>query len=190
MKVFKIANTEVTKDMRQKAKAVNFGIIYGQGAWGLSNELGITPSDAQLFIDEYFASFPGIKVFLESVVTDAVKEGYSKTIMNRRRYLPDLFSSNGNVRAFGERTAKNAPIQGSAADIIKKAMVDIDNVIEKKKLKSKLLIQVHDELIFNVPFDELEIMKKLVPEVMENTIKLLVPLKVDFDYGKNLYEMK
>ncbi|QVK20560.1 DNA polymerase I [Mycoplasmatota bacterium] len=190
MKVFKVNQSEVDSMMRRQAKAVNFGIIYGQGAWGLANELNITPSRAQEFIDEYFESFPGIRMYLEDVVQNAVKNGFSETIMNRRRYLPDLHSSNGNVRAFGERTAKNAPIQGSAADIIKKAMIDLDNEIEKRNLKSKLLIQVHDELIFDVPSEELEIMKELVQEIMENTLKLLVPLKVDLGYGKNLFKMK
>lgn len=190
MKVFNVSKDEVTPRMRRQAKAVNFGIIYGQGAWGLSEEIHVTTKEAQQFIDDYYASFPGIKKYLEAVVESGREHGYVETIMNRRRYIPDLYSSNRNVRSFGERTAKNAPIQGSAADIIKKAMVLIDNEMKKKKLKSKLLIQIHDELTFDVVESEVEIMKELVPRVMEDAVKLDVPLKVEYGLGKNLFEVK
>ncbi len=190
MKVFGIEADQVTALMRRQAKAVNFGIIYGQGAWGLSTEINVAPKEAQQFIDDYYASFPGIKSYLDKVVEDGREHGYVETILNRRRYIPDLYSNNRNVKMFGERTAKNAPIQGSAADIIKIAMVEIDKEMKKRKLKSKLLIQIHDELTFDVDASEMEIMKELVPNVMETAYKLDVPLKVEYGVGKNLYEVK
>jgi len=190
MKVFGVEESEVTPVMRRQAKAVNFGIIYGQGAWGLSGEIHVSPKKAQQFIDDYYASFPGIKSYLESIVENGRTVGYVETVLNRRRYIPDLYSNNRNVRGFGERTAKNAPIQGSAADIIKLAMVKIDKEMKKRKLKSKLLIQIHDELTFDVDESEVEIMKTLVPEIMENAYPMNVPLKVEYGIGKNLYEVK
>jgi len=190
MKVFGVEHGEVTKVMRRQAKAVNFGIIYGQGAWGLASEIHVTAKVAQKFIDDYYDSFPGIKTYLESIVDNGRKDGFVETILHRRRYIPDLYSNNRNMKNFGERTAKNAPIQGSAADIIKIAMVQIDAEITKRKLKSKLIIQIHDELTFDVDISELEIMKELVPRVMESAYKLKVPLKVEYGYGQNLYEVK
>ncbi len=190
MKVFGVEHDEVTKVMRRQAKAVNFGIIYGQGAWGLASEINVTAKVAQKFIDDYYDSFPGIKTYLESIVENGRVNGFVETILHRRRYIPDLYSSNRNIKHFGERTAKNAPIQGSAADIIKIAMVQIDAELSKRKLKSKLIIQIHDELTFDVDISELEIMKELVPRVMESAFKLKVPLKVDYGYGQNLYEVK
>ncbi len=190
MKVFNVDAIDVTPLMRRQAKAVNFGIIYGQGAWGLSTEINVTTKDAQKFIDDYYASFPGIKKYLENIVELGRKHGYVETILNRRRYIPDLYSNNRNVKMFGERTAKNAPIQGSAADIIKIAMVEIDKEMKKRGLKSKLLIQIHDELTFDVDASEIEIMKDIVPKIMESAYKLDVPLKVEYGIGKNLYEVK
>lgn len=175
---------------RRQAKAVNFGIIYGQSAWGLSEEINISPKDAERFITKYYTTFSGIKVFMDKVVSDATRLGYASTLLNRRRYLPELKSSVYMQREAGKRNAMNAPIQGSAADIMKIAMIDIFNEMKKRKLKSRLLLQIHDELVFDVTNDELEVMDKLVKEVMENCIKLLVPLKVDQSSGKNLYETK
>jgi len=181
---------EISSLERRQAKAVNFGIIYGQSAWGLSEEINISPKDAERFITKYYQTFSGIKTFMDQVVKDATTLGYAKTLLNRRRYLPELKSSVYMQREAGKRNAMNAPIQGSAADIIKIAMINIFNEMKKRKLKSKLLLQIHDELVFDVNKNELEIMKQLVKEVMENCIDLLVPLKVDMALGKNLYETK
>ena len=175
---------------RRQAKAVNFGIIYGQSAWGLSEEINISKKDAERFINKYYNTFSGIKVFMDKVVNDAINFGYVSTLLNRRRYLPELKSSVYMQREAGKRNAMNAPIQGSAADIIKLAMIKISNRMNEKKLKSKLLLQIHDELVFDVYNDEIEIMDKLVKDIMENCIKLLVPLKVDKSFGKNLFETK
>ncbi len=190
MDVFGVAKEDVTSLMRRQAKAVNFGIIYGISAFGLSENLGIAPKEAQMFIDKYLNTYPGIKEFMEKIVHEAKLHGYVETIFHRRRYIPELTSKNYNERMFGERTAMNAPIQGSAADIIKIAMINVFNRLEAENLSSKLLVQVHDELIFDVKADELEIMKKIVKEEMENAVELKVPLKVDVNYGHNWYEAK
>ncbi len=181
---------EISSLERRQAKAVNFGIIYGQSAWGLSEEINISPKDAEKFITKYYQTFSGIKVFMDKVVKDATNLGYASTLMNRRRYLPELKSSVYMQREAGKRNAMNAPIQGSAADIIKIAMIQIFNEMKKRKLKSRLLLQIHDELVFDVDNNEIDLMDKLVKEVMENCITLLVPLKVDKSFGKNLYETK
>ena len=175
---------------RRQAKAVNFGIIYGQSAWGLSEEINISPKDAERFITKYYETFSGIKVFMDKVIKDATYLGYASTLLNRRRYLPELKSSVYMQREAGKRNAMNAPIQGSAADIIKIAMIQIFNEMKKRKLKSRLLLQIHDELVFDVDKNEIDIMEKLVTQVMENCIDLLVPLKIDKSFGKNLYETK
>jgi len=181
---------EITSLERRQAKAVNFGIIYGQSAWGLSEEINIGAKEAERFIKTYYEEFPGIKSFMDKVINDATTLGYASTLYNRRRYLPELKSSVYMQREAGKRNAMNAPIQGSAADIIKIAMIDIDNVMKKKKMKSKLLLQIHDELVFDVDKDETDIMLDLVVETMEKCVKLQVPLKVDNAMGKNLYETK
>ena len=190
MKVFGVKEAEVTATMRRQAKAVNFGILYGQGAWGLSEGINVSQAEAKQFIEDYYESFPGIYGYLTSVVDQAKTTGYVETILKRRRYLPDLQSSIPSVRAFGERTAKNAPIQGSAADIIKQAMVNIDQAIHTKKLKSKLIIQIHDELIFDCVPEELAIMKELVESHMKHAVTLSVPLDVEMGSGTNLYQVK
>ena len=181
---------EISSLERRQAKAVNFGIIYGQSAWGLSEEINISPKDAERFITKYYNTFSGIKIFMDKVVKDATNLGYASTLLNRRRYLPELKSSVYMQREAGKRNAMNAPIQGSAADIIKIAMIKIFAEMKKRKLKSKLLLQIHDELIFDVHESELALMDKLVKDVMENCIDLLVPLKVDKSFGDNLYETK
>lgn len=190
MDVFHVEEDEVTSDMRRQAKAVNFGIVYGISDFGLSQNLGITRKEAGYFIERYFASFPGVKEYMEDIVEEVRQKGYVSTLLHRRRYIPEITARNFNVRSFAERTAMNTPIQGSAADIIKKAMIDMAKRLKAEKLKTKLLLQVHDELIFEAPEEEIEILKRIVPEVMENAISLKVPLKVDYEYGKTWYDAK
>lgn len=188
--VFEVSLEEVTSDMRRAAKAVNFGIVYGISDYGLSQNLNIPRKQAAEFIDNYFAKFPGVKKYMEDVVVQARKDGFVTTLLHRRRYLPDLHASNFNIRSFAERAAQNTRVQGSAADIIKLAMIQIADEMKKRQLKSRMLLQVHDELVFEVPSDELETMKSLVPDIMEHAISLNVPLKVDVEYGKTWYDAK
>lgn len=191
MDVFNLENPDdVTSLMRRTAKAVNFGIVYGISDYGLSQSLDITRKEAGIFIENYLQSFPGVKNYMDTSIEEAKKAGFVTTILNRRRYLPDITSSNFNLRSFAERTAMNTPIQGSAADIIKKAMIDMNARLEQEGLQTKLLLQVHDELIFEAPKEEVEILERIVPEVMENAIKLSVPLKVEFSYGPTWYDAK
>ncbi len=181
---------EISSLERRQAKAVNFGIIYGQSAWGLSEEINIGAKEAARFIDTYYEEFPGIKTFMDTVVENAKNNGYVETLYKRRRYIPELNSSVHMQKEAGKRNAMNAPIQGSAADIIKIAMIELDKVIKKKKLRSKLLLQIHDELVLDVHKDEQELMETLVVETMESCVKLQVPLKVEQENGINLYETK
>lgn len=190
MDVFHVEKEEVTSNMRRQAKAVNFGIVYGISDYGLSQSLDITRKEAKNFIERYFESFPGVKQYMEDIVQEAKHKGYVTTIMNRRRYLPEITSRNFNVRSFAERTAMNTPIQGSAADIIKKAMIDLHWKLKDEKLQARVLLQVHDELILEAPKEELDILKKIVPEMMENTVELNVPLKVDYEYGTSWFDAK
>ena len=190
MDVFGVDREGVTSDMRRAAKAVNFGIVYGISDYGLSQSLGITRKEAGAFIDTYLSSFPGVKLYMDEIVADAKLKGYVTTLMNRRRYLPEITSSNFNLRGFAERTAMNTPIQGSAADIIKKAMIDMAQRLEDEGMQTRMLLQVHDELIFEAPEEEIEKLKEIVPEVMESAIALDVPLKVDWAYGLSWYETK
>ncbi|PKK94089.1 MAG: DNA polymerase I [Tenericutes bacterium HGW-Tenericutes-6] len=186
--VFHVEN--VTPDQRRAAKAVNFGIIYGIGAWSLSEDIGVTPKEAQAFIDRYLSIYPEIKTYMEDIVAFAKSHEYVETIMKRRRYIPELKSPVYSQRAFGERTALNAPIQGRAADILKKAMVDLYHYLKKHHKKSKILLQVHDELILEVPLSEIEEMKELVPQMMRQAFKLKVDLETSCDVGKNWYSLK
>lgn len=190
MEVFHVSEEDVTSNMRRHAKAVNFGIVYGISDYGLSQSLGITRKEAGQFIDRYLESYPGVKAYMEDIVADAKQKGYVSTLLHRRRYLPEITSRNFNLRSFAERTAMNTPIQGSAADIIKKAMIDMAERLKSENLKTRLLLQVHDELIFEAPKDELDILKKIVPEVMENAVELKVPLKVDYAYGPTWFDAK
>ncbi|KZZ85942.1 DNA polymerase I [Bacillus sp. SJS] len=190
MDVFHVEMDEVTSNMRRQAKAVNFGIVYGISDYGLSQSLGITRKEAAEFISRYLESFDGVKEYMDDIVRDAKQKGYVSTLLQRRRYLPEITSRNFNLRSFAERTAMNTPIQGSAADIIKKAMIDMARELEEQGLQSNLLLQVHDELIFEAPPEEIEILKKLVPQVMEHAVELDVPLKVDYAYGDSWYDAK
>lgn len=190
MDIFKVSKENVTKNMRRQAKAVNFGILYGISAYGLAEDLGISPKEAKNFIETYFNTYPGIKDYMNKVIEKAHQDGYVKTIMNRIRTIEELSSSNYLQRSMGERMALNTPIQGSSADILKKAMLEIDEYFEKNHLKSTMLLQVHDELIFNVVKDEKDIVTKVVKDIMENTIKLNVPLEVDIEFGENWYDAK
>lgn len=190
MDIFKVPSLGVTKNMRRQAKAVNFGILYGISSYGLSEDLGIPVKEAKEFINKYFETYPGVKDYMNKEIADATKDGYVKTIMNRKRIIEELNSSNYNVRSMGERMALNTPIQGSASDILKKAMVEIYDVFEKNNMKSKMLLQVHDELIFNVYNDEIDRVKKIVHDIMTNVFELSVPLEVDIETGNNWYEAK
>jgi DNA polymerase I len=190
MDVFHVEADAVTDLMRRHAKAVNFGIVYGISDYGLSQSLGITRKEAGTFIENYLESFPGVRDYMDNIVQEARENGYVTTLLHRRRFLPEITSRNFNLRSFAERTAMNTPIQGTAADIIKKAMVNISERIEQDGLEAKLLLQVHDELIFEAPKHELEKLKEIVPEVMESAIDLKVPLKVDYAYGSSWYDAK
>lgn len=190
MDIFKVPDYAVTKNMRRQAKAVNFGILYGISPYGLAEDLGISPKEAKQFIETYFETYPGIKDYMNREIALAHQTGYVKTIMNRTRTIEELTSSNYLQRSMGERMALNTPIQGSSADILKKAMVEIDESFTKEKLKSTMLLQVHDELIFNVLNDEKEKVKNIVKTIMESTITLDVPLEVDIEFGSNWYDAK
>lgn len=183
-KVFNVPLNEVTKEMRSRAKAVNFGIVYGQTRYGLASALKISADEAQDFIDRYFLTYPGVKEYMEKSIQYAYDNGYAKTMFGRKRYLLDeLLSSNHQIKEFAQRAAINSPLQGAAADLIKMAMIELDNRIEKENLKSQILLQVHDELILEVYKNELETVKKLVREAMELGQPLSVPLVVDFEIG-------
>ncbi|HFI0114076.1 TPA: DNA polymerase I [Streptococcus suis] len=191
MRVFGIENAEdVTANDRRNAKAVNFGVVYGISDFGLSNNLGISRKEAKEYIDTYFERFPGIKNYMETIVREARDKGYVETIYKRRRELPEINSRNFNVRNFAERTAINSPIQGSAADILKVAMINLDKAIEEAGLLTRMLLQVHDEIVLEVPKAELETVKALVKETMESAIALSVPLIADENDGQTWYEAK
>ncbi|MDU9888606.1 DNA polymerase I [Staphylococcus aureus] len=190
MKVFGVEADQVDSLMRRQAKAVNFGIVYGISDYGLSQSLGITRKKAKAFIDDYLASFPGVKQYMSDIVKDAKALGFVETLLHRRRYIPDITSRNFNLRGFAERTAMNTPIQGSAADIIKLAMVKFAQKMKETTYQVKLLLQVHDELIFEVPKSEVDSFSEFVEEIMENALQLDVPLKVDSSYGATWYDAK
>ncbi|MBS6553822.1 MAG: DNA polymerase I [Clostridium sp.] len=188
-KVFDVPLSEVTKEMRARAKAVNFGIIYGQTRWGLASALGISNEEAQMFIDKYFLTYPKVKEYMENSIQEAYRHGYAQTMYGRKRYLLDeLMSSNRNIKEFAQRAAINTPLQGAASDLIKLAMIDLDKKLEQNNLKSKMIMQVHDELILETCKDELETVQKLVKEAMELNQPLKVPLVVDMEYGSSWME--
>jgi DNA polymerase-1 len=190
MRVFHAKKEDVTPNMRRQAKAVNFGIVYGISDYGLSQNLGISRKEAQQYIDTYFENYPGIKKYMEDSVREAKEKGYCETIYHRRRYLPDINSRNFNIRSFAERTAINSPIQGSAADILKLAMIQMEERLAASGLHANMLLQVHDELVFEVPASELDALDALVKDVMENTVTLSIPLITDSNWGKTWYEAK
>jgi DNA polymerase-1 len=191
MRVFGIEKPEdVTPNMRRQAKAVNFGIVYGISDYGLSQNLGITRKQAQEYIDTYFEKYPGVKQYMEEIVREAKDKGYVETLYHRRRYLPDINSRNYNLRSFAERTAINTPIQGSAADILKIAMINMAQRLKEEKMQATMLLQVHDELVFEAPESELEQLNELVKDVMENAVSLQVPLITDSSWGETWYEAK
>lgn len=187
-KVFDVPVEQVTKEMRYKSKAVNFGIIYGQTRYGLAKALDIPAQEAQNFIDKYFMTYPKVKDYMESTVAFAYEHGFVETIFGRKRYLPELASPNRMIKEFAERAAINQPLQGTAADLIKMAMINVDKVFKENNLKSKMVMQVHDELVFEVVADELEQVKTLVKQEMQNVANLKVPLLVDINWGKSWKE--
>jgi DNA polymerase-1 len=187
-KVFQVPPEAVDRDMRSKAKAVNFGILYGQGAFGLAQNLGIPRREAKEIIDAYFEQFAALKAFTAQCVDEVRDKGYAETVLGRRRYLPDIQSNNATVRAFAERNAVNAPIQGSAADVIKVAMVKIDAALKAKGLRTKMIMQVHDELVFDVPESEISDLEALIGPAMTEAVALSVPLAVDMSAGKDWLE--
>ncbi|WP_323704610.1 DNA polymerase I [Mammaliicoccus sp. Dog046] len=190
MRVFNVEKEDVTSNMRRQAKAVNFGIVYGISDYGLSQSLGITRKEAKKFIDDYLDSFPKVKEYMDTIVQDAKQKGYVETLLHRRRYTPDITNRNFNLRSFAERTAMNTPIQGSAADIIKLAMVQFSQKMKDADFNATLLLQVHDELIFEVPEGEIEAFKPFVEEIMNHALDLSVPLSVESSYGETWYDAK
>ena len=187
-KIFKKKLEDVTREERSKAKTANFGIIYGISVFGLAERMNVARKEAKELIDEYFNTYPGVKAYMEKSIKVAQEKGYIETIFNRKRYLPDINSHNANVRGYAERNAINAPIQGSAADIIKVAMINIYKRFMQERLKSTMILQVHDELNFNVITEEKEIVERIVLEEMQKAYPMRVPLVADSGWGKNWLE--
>lgn len=180
----------MTSDLRRKAKAVNFGIIYGISSFGLGQDLDIGRKEAQEYIDKYFLSYQKVKSFLDKTVEDAKEKGYVKTLFNRIRPIPELKSSNFMQRSFGERVAMNSPIQGTAADIMKIAMINVSRKLSEMGLKSKLILQIHDELLIEAPIEEKDIASKILVEEMEHAVSLRVAIYADMHVGNNLFDVK
>ena len=189
-KVFKTPIEQVTKEQRSDAKAVNFGIVYGISDFGLGEQLGISRKKAKQYIDEYLTQYSGIKDFMENITEEAKEKGYVETLFHRRRYIPELKSNNYMVRQFGSRAAMNTPIQGTAADIMKIAMIKVFKEIEKRNLQAKIVLQVHDEMMIEAPKEEAEIVKEILKNSMESAVELKVPLVVDISEAENWYECK
>ena len=187
-KIFGVALDQVTSEQRRIAKTANFGIIYGISAFGLAQRLRIPRNDAKSIIDDYFKHFPSISYYIEDTLAAARENGYVETVFGRRRYLPDINSRNTTIRSLAERNAINAPIQGTAADIIKLAMVNVDRRIREEGLKSRMVLQIHDELLFDAVQEEAGTLKNMVVEEMENVVRLTVPLTVECNEGKNWLE--
>lgn len=190
MQIFDVEHDAVDANMRRSAKTVNFGIVYGQSDFGLSEQLGITRKEAHAFIDKYFASYPNIKSFMDTTIAFCEEHGYVKTLFNRRRYIKEISDKNYMMREFGKRAAMNAPIQGSAADLIKLAMIHIYKKMQEEQVKSRMILQIHDELIFDVWEDELEQMRTIVEEGMQHAMKLRVPLIAEANIGRTWYDAK
>ena len=189
-RVFGVPLNEVTPNMRRMAKAVNFGIIYGISEYGLSRNVHITPKEAKEFIAKYFELYPSIKQYMEANVQIAKDNGYATTLLGRVRYIPELSSTNYTLRQFGERVAMNMPLQGTASDIIKMAMINVQNRLKAERLNSKLILQIHDELIIDTAKEEIDRVKSILKEEMENVVKLNVPLTVDVSAGKTWFDAK
>ena len=187
-KIFGVALDQVTSEQRRIAKTANFGIIYGISAFGLAQRLRIPRNDAKSIIDDYFKHFPSISYYIEDTLAAARENGYVETVFGRRRYLPDINSRNTTIRSLAERNAINAPIQGTAADIIKLAMANVDRRIREEGLKSRMVLQIHDELLFDAVQEEAGTLKNMVVEEMENVVRLTVPLTVECNEGKNWLE--
>lgn len=191
MRIFGLDDpSQVTANMRRQAKAVNFGIVYGISDFGLAQSIGSTRKQAKEVMETYLASFPGVHEYMQDIIESARQKGYVETLFHRRRYLPDIKSKNYNLRSFAERTAMNTPIQGSAADIIKVAMINMQQALKDAGLEAKMLLQVHDELIFEAPKAEISKLKELVPKIMDSAVELSVPLKVESASGKTWFETK
>ena len=188
--VFGVPLADVTPDMRRNAKAVNFGIVYGISAWSLSQDIGVFPEEAKAYMDAYLENYSGVRAYMKDIVVQAREDGYVTTLYGRRRYLPELKSSNFNLRSFGERVALNTPIQGTAADIIKLAMIRVDRALKQKKLKAKLILQVHDELIVECPAEEAGQVRTILEQEMQQVASLSVPLLVEAKQGASWYEAK
>ena len=186
--IFDVPLEQVDSTLRSNAKAVNFGIIYGISGFGLARNTGVTQQEARSFISRYFAKYPGVKRFMDTAVADGQENGYALTLMGRRRYLPELTASNAMVREFGKRAAMNTPVQGTAADIIKLAMVRVDEALRREKLQSRLILQVHDELLLECPPEEAETAARILQEAMEGVISLSVPLSAEVNQGVNWAE--
>ena len=187
-KIFGIPVSEVTREQRGIAKTANFGIMYGISSFGLAQRLQLSRTAAKQIIDDYFAAFPSIRTFIDRTTATAREKGYVETLFGRRRYLPDITSRNQTIRALAERNAVNAPIQGTSADIIKLAMISVQRRLEAEGLRSRMVLQIHDELVFDTFPDEVEALSKLVVEEMEHVITLSVPLTVECNHGKNWLE--
>jgi DNA polymerase-1 len=188
--IYGVKAAEITPDMRRFAKTVNFGVIYGMSDYGLEQATELSREEAAKFIAAYFEKYPGVRRYFDATREQAREKGYVETLLGRRRYIPDINSTNRQVREAAERMAINMPVQGTSADIIKVAMINLFQEMKKERLESKMLLQVHDELVFEVPDREREAMRQLVPEVMAAAVKLDIPLKVDIKEGKNWGEMK
>jgi DNA polymerase-1 len=185
-----VSLAEVDPDARRRAKMINFGLLYGMEAFGLAQRLEISREEAAAHVEQYFAQFPEVRAFMRGIVADARATGFTTTLLGRRRYLPELASSNFRDRQMGERMALNAPIQGSAADIIKKAMVELDEALRAGGYRAEMLLQVHDELVLEVPEDEIEAVTELTKRTMEGIVELRVPLRVDTAIGRSLADTK
>ena len=190
MSIFDVAEEDVTPLMRRQAKTVNFGIVYGISDFGLSEQLGVPVAEARDFIARYYDKYPRIRTYMQELVEFCEKNGYVKTLCGRRREIPEIRDKNRMVREFGKRAAMNAPVQGSAADLIKIAMIRIDEAMKQAGVKSRMILQVHDELIFEVPEDEIDTMKSIITDGMEHAMELKVPLSAECSIGRNWYEAK
>ena len=184
-KIFNVPIDMVSKQLRSRAKAVNFGIVYGISEFGLAEQTGINRKEAKDFMDQYLEHYSGIKHYMDDIIEEAKAKGYIDTMFGRRRYIPELKSNNYMVRKFGERVAQNTPIQGTAADIMKIAMIHVYRRLKEEGLEAKVVLQIHDELLVETPMDEKEKVKEILVEEMENVVKLKVPLKVEAEEGKN-----